>query len=172
MKYYLTENGKEVKIGDTITLTNDVETIFGTAKAVTHVVVSQANIDKLLENDVIRRKGKEPLTGTICNKIVADKLGIGEDTTDALLAMLIERGMTVIALQMLLKAASDYLSPGISVVKTLPKVYAFSIIDGRIDEVPTSEIKTYEHFAYFVSKTQAKLVRALFSDLFRVMYDK
>lgn len=169
MKYYLKSNGKEVSIGDTIPVTTRVATVFGEATATAHVTITQANIQKLIEHNIIIKKD-DTITVDICFDIIAKKMSITAEDAKLLIRGLIEGGLFAPALQMLLKAASTYLSPGVHAVKTLPKVYTISLIDGRVHEVNTTDIKTYAHFAYFVSKTQAKQVRAMLKDLFREMY--
>lgn len=169
MKYYLVDNNKEVKIGDTISITTTVDTMFGPATATAHVVVTQDNIKVLIEKGLIKREAKS-LTSDLCIDIIAKKLDANRGQIKELFAMMLSKKTYAPVLQLLLKAASDYLSPGISVVQSLPKVYTISLVDGRIHEIQATDIKTYEHFAYFVSKSQAKQVKYMFKDLFREMY--
>lgn len=170
MKYYLINNGKEVQIGDIIPVDTTIDTIFGPATATTHIVVNQENIKVLMKHGIIAGKEDKTLTLFTCINFVAARLDLTTKEAEGLIKGMIDKGVMAPALQLLLKAASDYLSPGVSAVKTLPKVYTISLIDGRVHEVQTTDIKTYEHFAYFVSKTQAKQVRGILKDLFREMY--
>lgn len=171
MKYKLKSNGKEVKIGDTIAVTTTVETLFGDATATVHVTLTQDNISKLVEHDVIVEE-EEKLNAAICIAKIASKLGITEEEVRNLMRGLMEADMYAPVLQMLLRAASEYLSPPIKIVKNMPKVYTISLIDGRVHEIQTVSIKSYDHFAYFVSKSQAKQVRTMLDDLFGAMYGK
>lgn len=170
MKYILNDSGKEVKIGDTIAVSTTVNTIFGPATATAHVVITQDNIKKLVENGVVIKREDKILSRAICYKIIAEKLQISEDEVVNILGEMFGLGVYTPGLQLLLKAASDYLSPDIATLKSLPKVYTISLVDGRVHEIQTTDIKTYDHFAYFVSKTQAKHVRTMFKDVFIMMY--
>lgn len=168
MNYCLKENGKEVGIGDTIPVLTDVETPFGPARATVHITVTDSNVEKLVESDILRRNNK--LSYEKCVEKIAKKLHVSPAEADVFLKYLSDSGYAAQALQMVLKAASEYLSPSAVAVRKLPKVYIISLVDGMIHELQTSAIRTYDHFAYFVSKTQAKQVRALFKDLFDMMY--
>lgn len=168
MKFYLNSNDREVKIGDTIPVEADVDTPFGQTVATVYITVTRDNLPKLLQHNIIRKK--EDLTPSLLSKMIAEKLGFTIAETEVLLKTMLDAGMAASALNMLFKAASDYLSPGVKTVKTLPKVYTISFIDGRVHEIQTTDIGTYDHFAYFVSKTQAKQVRNMFKDLLSTLY--
>lgn len=170
MNYYLKDTNKEVHMGDSLPILTEVITPFGPAKATVHITVNESNVEKLLSQGIIQKNNK--LSYELCIKIVAKQLGVEPEEADVFLKLLLGSGCAAAALQMVLKAASSYLSPLISTVKKLPKVYTISLVDGMIYEIPTSDIKTYDHFAYFVSKTQAKQVKAVFKDLFDTMYGK
>lgn len=171
MKYFLANSDKEVKIGDTIPIKLDVDTPFGNATAIIHVVLTEDNLDKLLIGNHIRKEKK--LTVDTCIEILSDKLSITVEETKALLIGMLESGMMQsTAVHMLLMAASEYLSPSIKEVKALPQVYTISLVNGRIYTVQTCDISTYRHFPYFVSKTQAKYVKAMLNDVFSEMYGK
>lgn len=157
-------------MGDTIPLRLDVNTPFGEHTATVYITLNSENCDKLVLHNIIRKENN--LTLPLCMNLIADKLQCTVQEADSLLAGLAEAGMKATVLQMLVKTASEYLSPGIEVVKTLPKVFVFSSINGEIHEAPTSEIDNYDHFAYFVSKNQAKYVRRMLKDLFSNMYGK
>lgn len=168
MRYYLNSNDKEVKIGDTIPIEADVDTPFGQTVATVYITVTKDNLGRLIHHEIIRKK--EELTPSLLSRLIAEKLGFNIAETEVLLKTMLDAGMAAPALNMLFKAASDYLTPDIKVVKSLPKVYTISLIDGRIHEIQTTDIGTYDHFAYFVSKTQAKQVRNMFKDLLSTLY--
>lgn len=170
MKYFLTNSDKEVKIGDTIPIKLDVETPFGNATAIIHVVLTEDNLDKLLLGNYIRKE--EKLTVDKCIEILSYKLSIAVEETKTLLIGMLESGMQSTAVHMLLMVASEYLSPSIKEVKALPQVYTISLVNGRIYTVQTCDISTYSHFPYFVSKTQAKYVKTMLGDVFSEMYGK
>ncbi len=168
MKLYLNSNDKEVKLGETIPIEVNVDTPFGKAQATVYVTITSDNINELLEHEIIRKK--ENLTPSLLSKMIAEKLGFTIAETEVLLKTMLDAGMAAPALNMLFKAASDYLAPDLKAVKALPKVYTISLVDGRVHEIQTTDIGTYDHFAYFVSKTQAKQVRGMFKDLLSTLY--
>lgn len=168
MKYLLNSNDREVKVGDVIPVRFHTETPFGNSEASLYVTVTEENLSTLIEYDIIRKV--KTLTTDDCMGVIASKLNISKEEASGLVLGLAGNNFEGIALQLLLKAASEYLNPDIEAVKSLEKVYAFSLIDGKMNELQTSDINNYDYFAYFVSKTQAKQVRKMLRGMFSAMY--
>lgn len=168
MKYLLNSNDREVKVGDVIPVRFHTETPFGNSEASLYVTVTEENLSTLIEYDIIRKV--KTLTTDDCMGVIASKLNISKEEATSLVLGLAGGDFEGPALQLLLKAASEYLNPDVEAVKSLEKVYAFSLIDGKINELQTSDIDNYNYFAYFVSKTQAKQVRKMLRGMFSAMY--
>jgi hypothetical protein len=170
MKYFNKNSHKEVKIGDTMAIKTTVDTIFGPAESIVHITVTQDNVNTLVEHGILEKEGNPTLTIEACVEAYARKLQLEVEHVGTLIEHMIDNGMYSFVLQIFLKGASELLSPPIEMVKGLSKVFVISLIDARIYDVPSDAIQTYEHFAYFVSRSQAKQVKRLLKELFAHMY--
>lgn len=65
MKYIFKKNNKEIKIGDTITLSEAIETQYGKGEAVTTVTLNEENIKRMVADGIVEK--------------VEDKKGINAD---------------------------------------------------------------------------------------------
>ena len=172
MKYFSKNGHKEIKIGDTMAVRTTVDTIFGPAEQFVHITVTQDNVETLVEHGILEKEGTPTLTLEECVEAYANKLKLDTKYLKGLMELMLEAKMFSPLLSIFLKGASEILSPQVEMVKELSKVFVISLVDARIYDVPTESIKTYDNFAYFVSRTQAKQVRRLLKPLLEQMYEQ
>ena len=178
-KIYLT-NGKEVKVGDTLTKVSKVEDhFFGEGTVVQHVVVTEAILPKLLKAGIVTTKPVEhttaatevPMELEYYVQRIADKLGWKIDkalnylnNVDSILpAAAFSMVLREIAIE-LDKKYEDH-------IEKSPEIYVISSLDGRITKANKAHIKNYRNFAAFRSvedaKIACKITRDILKDMFR-----
>lgn len=170
IKFYLKDNNKEVKIGDTIAVSVKVNTIFGEANATAHVVVNQDSLKKLIEQGIVIKKDTTAPTVDLFISMLADRLEISIEEIKGLLNGFLDKGVHGIVLQLLLKEASTYFARQES-AELGTQVYTIALHDGRIHAINITDVKKYDHFAYFVTKSQAKQAKSVLYGLFKEMYE-
>lgn len=170
IKYYLKDSNKEIKIGDTVSVAIKVDTVFGEANATAHVTVNQDSLKKLIERGIVIKKDTTAPTVDLFISMLADRLEISIEEVKGLLKGFLDRRMHGIVLQLLLKEASTYFARHES-AELGTQVYTIALHDGRIHAVNLTDVKKYDHFAYFVTKSQAKQAKSILYGLFKEMYE-
>ena len=170
IKYYLKDNDKEVKIGDTVTIVTKVNTVFGEATATAHITVNQDSLAKLVEHGAVIKKDTDAPTIDVFISMLADRLEISIEETKNLLNGFLARGMHSVVLHLLLKEASTYFFRD-STCDLGTQVYFISSADGNIHPINVTDVKKFDHFAFFVTKRQAKQAKGILYNLFKEMYE-
>ena len=177
-KIYLT-NGKEVKVGDTLTKVSKVEDpFFGEGTVVQHVVVTEAILPKLLKAGIVTTTPLEhttaatevPMELEYYVQRIADKLGWKIDKTlnylnnvDSILpAATFSMVLREIAIE-LDKKYEDH-------IENSPEIYVISVLDGRITKANKAHIKNYRNFAAFRTLEDAKIACRITRDILKEMF--
>lgn len=182
-KFYL-KNGKEIKLGDTLTKTSKMEDpFFGKRIAIQHIVITKDTLPVLLKKGIITTKPINPVESTISKSKVeipmeldyyiqkiADKLGWKIEkvynylnSVDAILpAAAFSMVLREIAVE-LDKKYEDH-------IEKSPEIYVISMLDGRITKANKAHIKNYRNFAAFRTIEDAKIACKITRDILKEMF--
>ena len=177
-KYFLKDNGKEVKFGDFILGTHK----FGNTVTKILTTFDEDSIDVLkglgivIEKDV--KDEKFDIAFIDCHlrmvyEYIANKLDISIQGAKNYLMDLEDISPTA-ALNIYLKRISNKLIKKYdkTPIRELPEIYIISIYNGKVEAICPKNIKNLKHFAWFRSKEDAELARRCVINLIEKMFGK
>ena len=177
-KYFLKNNGKEVKFGDFISGTRK----FGDIVTKILTTFDEDSIDVLkglgivIEKDV--KDEKFDIAFIDCHlrmvyEYIANKLDISVQGAKNYLMDLEDINPSA-ALNIYLKRISRRLIKkwDKTPIRELPKIYIISIYDGKVKAIWPKDIKNLSHFAWFRSKEDAEFARRCVINLIEKMFGK
>lgn len=180
-KFYL-KNGKEVKMGDTITkvIKTNSSTCKGTIVETT--VVTKASLPKLIERGIITTSlgsdfdvDKVMPTESHMNlhyyvEKLAKKLNWKVDKVCNYLNT-IDSVYPAAAFSMLLREIAIELDKKYEDhIEKSPEIYVVSLLDGRITKANKAHIKNYRNFAAFRSVSDAKIACNIMKDILKELF--
>ena len=178
-KIYL-KNGKEVKLGDTLTKVSKVkDPFFGKGTVIEHVIkVTKDILPKLLEAGIVTTKlDKKPVAETkipmeldyyiekIANKLdwKVEKVYNYLNNVDTILP--------VAAFSMVLREIAIELDKKYEDhIEKSPEIYVISLLDGRITKANKAHIKNYRNFAAFRTIEDAKIACTITRNILKEMF--
>lgn len=183
-KFYL-KNGKEVKIGDTLTkVTKTKHPLLGEGTVVESVVVTKAALPKLIERGIITTS---PGSDFDVDKVMSateshmslhyyveklakklnwkvEKMYSYLNTIDSVYPA---AAFSIVLREVAIELDKKYEDH----IEKSPEIYVVSMLDGRITKANKAHIKNYRNFAAFRSvedaKTACSIVREILKELFR-----
>lgn len=177
-KYFLKDNGKEVKFGDFVLGTHK----FGDVVTKILAPLDEDSVDTLkelgivIEKEVIDEKSNVTFINCYLNNIyewLANKLNISVQGAKNYLMDLENINPTAV-LNIYLKRISNKLNKTYdrTPIRELPKIYIISIYDGKVTAICPKDIKNLKHFAWFRSKEDAEFARRCVINLIEKMFGK
>lgn len=178
-KIYL-KNGKEVKLGDTLTKVSKVkDPFFGKGTVIEHVIkVTKDILPKLIKAGIVTTKlDEKPVSKTevpmeldyyiekIANKLdwKVEKVYNYLNNVDTILpAAAFSMVLREIAIE-LDKKYEDHIDKS-------PEIYVISMFDGRITKANKAHIKNYRNFAAFRTIEDAKIACTITRDILKEMF--
>ena len=178
-KIYL-KNGKEVKLGDTLTKVSKVkDPFFGKGTAIEHVIkVTKDILPKLIKAGIVTTKlDEKPVAETkipmeldyyiekIANKLnwKVEKVYNYLNNVDTILpAAAFSMVLREIAIE-LDKKYEDH-------IEKSPEIYVISLLDGRITKANKAHIRNYRNFAAFRTIEDAKIACTITRDILKGMF--
>ena len=177
-KIYL-KNGKEVKLGDTLTKVSKVKDPFFGKGTVEHVIkVTKDILPKLIKAGIVTTKlDEKPVAETkipmeldyyiekIANKLnwKVEKVYNYLNNVDTILpAAAFSMVLREIAIE-LDKKYKDH-------IEKSPEIYVISTLDGRITKANKAHIKNYRNFAAFRTIEDAKIACTITRDILKGMF--
>lgn len=178
-KIYL-KNGKEIKLGDTLTKVSKVkDPFFGKDTTVQHIVaVTEDILPKLIKAGIVTTKlDEKPVAKTkipmeldyyiekIANKLnwKVEKVYNYLNNVDTILpAAAFSMVLREIAIE-LDKKYEDH-------IEKSPEIYVISLFDGRITKANKAHIKNYRNFAAFRTIEDAKIACTITRDILKEMF--
>ena len=177
-KIYL-KNGKEVKLGDTLTKVSKMkDSFFGKGTVIEHIVVTKDTLPKLLEAGIVTTtKPEKPVAKTkipmeldyyiekIANKLnwKVEKVYNYLNNVDTILpAAAFSMVLREIAIE-LDKKYEDHIDKS-------PEIYVISLLDGRITKANKAHIRNYRNFAAFRTIEDAKIACRITKDILKEMF--
>ena len=176
-KYFLKNNGKEVKFGDIIYARN----VTG-YPSIMLVTLDEDSVDTLkelgivIEKDVKDEKFDINFINCYLNGVyewIANKLGISIQGAKNYL-MDLEDIVPSAVLNIYLKRISNILIRKYdkTPIRNLPEIYIISMYDGKVTAICPKDIKNLSHFAWFRSKEDAEFARRCVINLIEKMFGK
>ena len=176
-KYFLKNNGKEVKLGD-ILYTRNVTGYL----SIMLVTLDEDSVDTLKELDVIIERDikdeKFDIAFIDCHlrmvyEYIANKLDISIQGAKNYLMDLEDISPTA-ALNIYLKRISNKLIKKYdkTPIRELPEIYIISIYNGKVEAICPKNIKNLKYFAWFRSKEDAEFARRCVINLIEKMFGK
>lgn len=177
-KYFLKDNGKEVKFGDFILGTHK----FGDVVTKILTPLDEDSIDILkdlgiiIEKEVIDEKSNVTFINCYLNNVyewLANKLDISIQGAKNYLMDLEDINPSA-ALNIYLKRISRRLNKehDKTPIRELPEIYIISIYNGKVEAICPKNIKNLSHFAWFRSKEDAEFARRCVINLIEKMFGK
>ena len=177
-KIYL-KNGKEVKLGDTLTKVSKVkDPFFGKGTVIEHIVVTKDTLPKLIKAGIVTTKlDEKPVAETkipmeldyyiekIANKLnwKVEKVYNYLNNVDTILpAAAFSMVLREIAIE-LDKKYEDH-------IENSPEIYVISLFDGRITKANKAHIKNYRNFAAFRTIEDAKIACTITRNILKEMF--
>lgn len=178
-KIYL-KNGKEVKLGDTLTKVSKVkDPFFGKGTVIEHVIkVTKDILPKLIKAGIVTIKlNEKPVAETkvpmeldyyiekIANKLnwKVEKVYNYLNNVDTILpAAAFSMVLREIAIE-LDKKYEDHIDKS-------PEIYVISLLDGRITKANKAHIRNYRNFAAFRTIEDAKIACTITRDILKEMF--
>ena len=164
-KFIMTSNGKEIKIGDVITVTEVVKTPFTVAKIDTAIKVNEEILPLLIKEGkvtVVEENGCD-IFKIWANawKSLVDKTGLSSKRL-ALAFDVAEKVNPWAVVQVILKEIAIELDKQYdNHISNSEKIYAISPQDGKIHEINKKTIKSYKAFPAFRTVEDAKIACSL-----------
>ena len=176
-KYFLKNNGKEVKFGDIIYARN----VTG-YPSIMLVTLDEDSVDTLkelgivIEKDVKDEKSDINFINCYLNGVyewIANKLGISIQGAKNYL-MDLEDIVPSAVLNIYLKRISNILIRKYdkTPIRNLPEIYIISMYDGKGTAICPKGMKNLSHFAWFRSKEDAEFARRCVINLIEKMFGK
>ena len=177
-KIYL-KNGKEVKLGDTLTKVSKMkDSFFGKGTVIEHIAVTKDILPKLIKAGIVTTKlDEKPVAETkipmeldyyikkIANKLdwKVEKVYNYLNNVDTILpAAAFSMVLREIAIE-LDKKYEDH-------IEKSPEIYVISMLDGRITKANKAHIKNYRNFAAFRTIEDAKIACTITRDILKEMF--
>ena len=178
-KIYL-KNGKEVKLGDTLTKVSKVkDPFFGKGTVIEHVIkVTKDILPKLLEAGIVTAKlDEKPVAKTkvpmeldyyiekIANKLdwKVEKVYNYLNNVDTILPA---AAFSIVLREIAIELDKKYEDH----IEKSPEIYVISLLDGRITKANKAHIKNYRNFAAFRTIEDAKIACTITRDILKEMF--
>ena len=160
-KFIVTSNGKEIKIGDVITVTEVIKTPFTVAKIDTTIKVTEEMLPILIKEGKVTAVEEN---GCDIFKIWANawknlcnKANVTSEKMSSILDILEDANHWVVVQLLLKEIAIELDKKYNNHINNSEKIYAISPQDGRIHEIDKSHIKNYKAFPAFRNIEDAKI---------------
>lgn len=178
-KIYL-KNGKEVKLGDTLTKVSKVkDPFFGKDTIVQHiVVVTEDNLPELLEAGIVTtktvktsvKKTEVPMELEYYIQKIAKRLGWKVEKVYNYLNN-VDTILPAAAFSMVLREIATELDKKYeNHIENSPEIYVISLLDGRITKANKAHIKNYRNFAAFRTLEDAKIACTITRNILKEMF--
>lgn len=176
-KLYL-KNGKEVRMGDTISQSTEaVDPIFGKVKATVVIPVTESTLPKLLKTGILSESNcqegsKVPMTVDYYVEKIAERMGWKPEKVGNFLNN-VHKIHPNAALSIVLKEIAVEIDKSYdNHIKDSPEIFVISSLDGKITKANKAVIKNYRNFAAFRSIEDAKIACKILRWVLRELYAK
>ena len=178
-KIYL-KNGKEVKLGDTLTKVSKVkDPFFGKDTVIEHVIkVTKDILPKLIKAGIVTTKldekpvaeTKVPMELDYYIEKIANKLNWKVEKVYNYLNN-VDTILPAAAFSMVLREISIELDKKYEDhIEKSPEIYVISLLDGRITKANKAHIKNYRNFAAFRTIEDAKIACTITRNILKEMF--
>lgn len=179
-KFVLVDNGKEVKIGDTLVKQGLINTPFGKTVVSQEIAVTEHSIPELITANIIKpvespccgecAKEAGPMDIAYYVQKIAKRLGWHPNKVanhlNAIDTIYPSAAFSVILREVATELDLNYEDH----IYNSPKIYVVSLLDGRITEANKAHIKNYKNFAAFRSIEDAKIACRITRDILKEMF--
>lgn len=193
MKKFYLANGEEVKIGDTIHKSGEINhPIFGTGKAVEEILVTKKSLSELIDRGIVtvrhisdnsnnsNAKTEEEIPATTEGGVpvelefyiqkIADRLGWKIEKVYNYLnnvdAILPSAAFSMVLREIAIELDKKYKDH----INDSPEIYVISLLNGKITKATKAHIKNYRNFAAFRSIDDARIACRITKDILKEMF--
>lgn len=173
-KFYLKENGKEIKVGDYVIHSEDIaHPQLGNIHSETTILVTTESIPTLLKMGIIVPANACPSDkiGYYMHKALT-RLGWTESKDLKYIQKLDSIYPTALFSILLREIAIELDKKYDDHIENSPEIFVVSTLDGRISRANKAHIKNYRNFAAFRSVDDAKFACRILRSYLREMYAK
>lgn len=177
MEKYFLKNGKEVKIGDSLTKEGTYNhPLFGECKMVQTIAVTEKSLPLLIEEGIVIKKGDSntnvPMNLDYYMEKIADRIGWKVEKVANYLtgidAIYPAAAFSIVLREIAIELDKKYADH----ISNSPEIYVVSMLDGRITKANKAIIKNYRNFAAFRSVNDAKIACSIVKDILKEMFKK
>lgn len=193
MKKFYLANGEEVKIGDTIRKSGEINhPIFGTGRVVEEILVTKKSLSELIDRGIVTVKhisdnsnnskaetkeeipttteGGVPMELEFYIQKIADRLGWKIEKVYNYLnnvdAILPSAAFSMVLREIAIELDKKYKDH----INDSPEIYVISLLNGKITKATKAHIKNYRNFAAFRSIEDAKIACRITKDILKEMF--
>ena len=175
-KYFLKDDGREIKFGDDIKLSHREETPLGEAITTLIMTVDESNIEELIKYGYVTKqpiKEQEiPMELSFYVKRLAKRFDLDKAAMWWVISA-IKNGMPAIAFQMILKEVALYMeSLEDTPIADRETIYFIDLQDGEICPQRAKTVKNFSVFSAFSSKENAEKAKTILSPFINILYGK
>lgn len=172
-KIYFKETGKEVQMGDTLTVKFEMKThLLGDIIEIIHIKLTEETLPQLLKAGIIITKPVVDIPMNIeyyINKAI-NKLKLPSAVATACFDKISSIYPNLLFSIILKEIAIELDKKYEDHIRNSPVIYGISTTDGRIFIVDKKYIKNYKNFAAFRSVEDAKIACKIVKDTFKDMF--
>lgn len=172
-KIYFKETGKEVQMGDTLTVKFEIKThLLGDITEIIHIKLTEETLPQLLKAGIIITKPTVDIPMNIeyyINKAI-NRLKLPSTTVTACFDKISSIYPNILFSIILKEIAIELDKKYEDHIKNSPVIYGISTTDGRIFLIDKKYIKNYKNFAAFRSVEDAKIACKIIKDTFKDMF--
>lgn len=172
-KIYFKETGKEVQMGDTLTVKFEMKThLLGDIIEIIHIKLTEETLPQLLKAGIIITKPTVDIPMDIqyyINKAI-NRLKLPSAAVTACFAKINNTYPGYLFSIILKEIAIELDKKYEDHIKNSPVIYGISTTDGRIFLINKKYIKNYKNFAAFRSVEDAKIACKIVKDTFKDMF--
>lgn len=182
---FITRDGKEVSIGDTLVHKSTMDTAFGEGTITVKVRINEDTLPTLIKEGILIPlsdahgpkctceqclKNKVPTDITYYMQKLADKFNISFKEVNVLLGS-IDKVYTAVSFSMLLREIAIEMDKKYEDhIENSPEIYVVSSMNGTIVQANKAHIKSYKNFAAFRTLEDARTACRIMRPILKAMF--
>lgn len=181
-KFILTNNGKEVKIGDKLAMKQKFNTSYGEGYVLQEILVTKGVLHELIKEGIIKEICTQECTCKKCKshstpmdieyyiEKIAEKMNWNTNKVynylNSINSILPSAALSIILREIAVELDKQYEDH----IEQSPEIYVISLFDGRITKANKAHIKNYKNFAAFRTIEDAKIACKITRELLKEMF--
>ena len=175
-KFIFKDSGKEVKLGDRITMKGNITLPFvGVTTIMQEVPVNAGTLAEMIGRGMVvpvESSSKESVPMELSHYVEKLAQRLGKSTEDMIqLLMSMDKVYPVLSFSLLLREIAIELDKKYKDhIENSPEIYVVSLLDGRITKANKACIRNYRNFAAFRSVSDAKIACSIMKPILKELF--